>query len=63
MTDVLDASVGLVIAAAGVGRRMGGVDKALLRIRGKTLVENCLDNLGGYPGGIHREIGRIWGSR
>ena len=50
MTDVLDASVGLVIAAAGVGRRMGGVDKALLRIRGKTLVENCLDNLGGYPG-------------
>ena len=33
----------VVLAAAGSGQRLGGVDKALLPIDGKTMLEHCLE--------------------
>ena len=39
------ASVGAIVVAAGVGRRMGGVDKTLATLGGKPLIAHSLDAL------------------
>ena len=40
--------ISLIIAAAGRGSRMGGVDKALIEVEGASLLEHCLVRLGGH---------------
>jgi molybdopterin-guanine dinucleotide biosynthesis protein A len=45
--DLARARVALGILAGGQARRLGGVDKALARFRGSTLVERTLAGLGG----------------
>lgn len=36
-----------VVLAGGTGRRLGGVDKASLRVRGRTLLDHALDAVAG----------------
>ncbi|MFP4200850.1 MAG: 2-C-methyl-D-erythritol 4-phosphate cytidylyltransferase, partial [Clostridia bacterium] len=44
-----NATISLIIAAAGSGRRMGGVPKPFLTLDGKSLLLHCLTNLGEHP--------------
>ncbi|MFO7941133.1 MAG: 2-C-methyl-D-erythritol 4-phosphate cytidylyltransferase [Bacillota bacterium] len=43
------STISLIIAAAGSGRRMGGVPKPLVTIGRKSLLLHCLTNLGEHP--------------
>jgi len=46
MPDLLaDATVGAVILAGGLARRMGGVDKGLVMLAGKPMVQRTLETL------------------
>ncbi len=42
-------SLGVVILAGGRARRMGGRDKALLRLGGRAFIERLLDEVRGFP--------------
>ncbi len=41
-----------IILAGGKGSRLGGVDKGLLQINGRSLVELCIDNIRSQAGAI-----------
>lgn len=41
---------GAIIPAAGAGRRMGGVRKALMQVAGKPLLQHSVEVLRGHPG-------------
>jgi len=43
VTHTSDVSVGAIILAGGLARRMGGVDKGLVKIAGKPMVQYALD--------------------
>jgi len=43
ITDASSHTLGAVILAGGLARRMGGVDKGLVKVAGKPMVQYALD--------------------
>ena len=44
-TDNLEKKMAMVILAGGQGRRMGGIDKSLVKLSGKPLIQHVIDRI------------------
>jgi len=48
IADETEKTIGAVILAGGLARRMGGLDKGLLEVAGKPMVQYALDSIRPY---------------